>query len=117
VLDGVLYDRPYTTCQIEGLLVRIDPISFWGPAGESLEANTIHFVLEHAYDLKLFMTIKTSGFPAVSKGSRPCSPTGKLSPVFFLCWTFQMAGWIVRTLLSCCDSRRSLTLGGVTWGY
>jgi hypothetical protein len=39
VLDGVLSDKSDTTCQIGGLFVPIDSMSFWGSAGESLGTN------------------------------------------------------------------------------
>jgi hypothetical protein len=43
VLDGVLSDRSNTMCQIEGLIVRIDSMSFRGSTRESLETDIFHF--------------------------------------------------------------------------
>jgi hypothetical protein len=43
VLFGVLSDRSDTTCQIGGIFVRIDSMSFLGSAGQSLGTNILHF--------------------------------------------------------------------------
>jgi hypothetical protein len=43
VLDGVLSDRSNTMCQIEGLIFRIDSMSFRGSTRESLETDIFHF--------------------------------------------------------------------------
>jgi hypothetical protein len=75
LLHGVLSDKSNTTCQIGGLFVRIDSMSFSGvPQGSHL--GTIFFILDingaldifedvsvlgYADDLKLFMTIKCIG--------------------------------------------------------
>jgi hypothetical protein len=85
VLDGVLSDRSNTTCQIRGLFVRIDSMSFRSAAGESLGTDILHFGYQRSighllkckcvgirWRSEAFYDDKVCrGLPAVSKGSRP----------------------------------------------
>jgi hypothetical protein len=43
VLDGVLSDRSARLCEIGGLFVRIDSMSYRGSTRESLGTNILHF--------------------------------------------------------------------------
>jgi hypothetical protein len=73
---GVLSDRSDTTCQIRGLFVRIDTMSFRGSARANIHLGPVFLILDingafdifenvsvlrYDDDLKLFMTIKCIG--------------------------------------------------------